>query len=161
MSFSYSGSPSDSVRDEVRFLIQDTDSTCPLLTDAELDYIVDKWMLLYDSAIYCASIAAGTIARKWAKQVNISDGNVSAQVGDLQARYTEMAAQLKAEYRAEGDVGGLTNLDNILLGTTYDPTIEPLSFSMGLDDNPRAGQQNYGGRNSYGDYSFNRLLGGA
>jgi hypothetical protein len=77
--------------------------------------------------------------------VNVSSGGVSASVGDLQARYTEMSAQLRAEYAAEGDVGGLTNLENILAGTEFDPTIEPLAFSMGLDDNPWAGRQDYGG----------------
>lgn len=160
IAFSYSGDPTTSSRDEVRFLIQDTDSTCPLLTDAELDYIIDKWMLLYDSETYCAAIAAGTIARKWAKRINISDGNVSAQVGDLQQRYSDMAKQLKAEYHNEGDVGGMVGLENILANNQFDPTIEPLEFSVGLMDNYLAGKQNYGGRTPDG-YSLDRLLGGA
>jgi hypothetical protein len=146
IAFSYSGDPATSIRDEVRFLVQDTDETCPLLTDAECDYIIDKWMTLYDSALYCAAVAAGTIARKWAKVVNISAGGTSASVGDLQTRYVAMADQLMKDYRAEGDVGGLVNLENILAGTEFDPTIEPLQFSMALMDNPQAGSQNYGGR---------------
>jgi hypothetical protein len=157
MSFSYSGNPGSSIRDEVRFLIQDTDSTCALLEDAEIDYVLDKWMPLYDSALYCAAVAAGTVARKWAKVVNVSVGGTSAQVGDLQQRYTEMAAQLKADYHAEGDVGGLVNLENILAGTEFDPTIEPLQFSIGLDDNPYAGSQNYGGRIGRSSYSTHLL----
>lgn len=147
MPFSYSGNPGSSERDEVRFTIQDVDESCPLLTDAEIDYVLDKWMPLYDSVIYAASIAAGMVARKYAKLVNVSDGNVSAQMGDLQARYTAMADQLRKEYTAEGNVGGETNLDNILAGTEFDPTIDPLAFSMGLHDNLRAGRQNYGGFN--------------
>ena len=163
--FSYSGDPSTSVRDEVRFQVQDTDPACALLTDAEMDYVIDKWMPLYNSATYCAAIAAGTIARKWAKVVNVSDGNVSAQVGELQSRYTLMAQQLKNEYLEEGDVGGLVNLDNILAGTSFDPTIEPLEFGMRLDDNPWAGMQNYGGlqRGNYDNWGYrtsNPLLGG-
>lgn len=153
--FSYSGDPASSTRDEVRFLIQDTDSTCPLLTDLELEYVLDKWMPLYNSVLFVASIAASSIARKWAKVVNVSDSGTSAATGDLQARYTLMAEQLRQEYMAEGDVGGLVNLENILADTTWDPTIEPLQTSIGLDDNPRAGQQNWGGQQPTGDYRYN------
>lgn len=152
--FTYSGDPKTSIRDEVRFMVSDTDSTCPLLSDPEVDYIIDKWMDLYGSAIYCAAVAAGQIARKWARTTNITDGSTTVAVGDLQARYTAMAQQLKEDYAAEGDVGGLVNLENILAGTEFDPAIEPLQFSIGLDDNPRGGAQNFGGAlGSYGEWA--------
>lgn len=146
--FTYSGDPATSLRDEVRFLVQDTDEGCPLLTDEELDYIIGKWEPLYGSALYIGAVAAGTIARKWARVTNVSAGGTTVAVGDLQERYTEMARQLKADYHAEGDVGGLVNLDNILAGTEFDPTIEPLEFAMRLDDNPWVGRQNFGGLTS-------------
>jgi hypothetical protein len=143
--FSYSGDPATSARDEVRFLTQDTDETCPLLSDNDLEYLLGKWLPLYNSVIYVASIAAATIARKWAKVVNVSDSGTSAATGDLQARYTLMAQQLMDEYQAEGDVGGLVNLENILSGTSWDYSIEPLEFAIALGDNPRAGDQSWGG----------------
>ena len=160
MAFSYSADPTTSIRDEVRFLVSDTDPAAPLLQDAELDYVIDKWFVLYLSAVYCASIAAGTIARKFARTVNISSGSTSGQVGELQQRYTEMSKQLMLEYLEEGDVGGLVNLENILMGTTYDPTIEPLEFGMRLDDNPRAGEQNFGGLERGRDFGSHLDYGG-
>jgi|SRR6185437_1153125 len=40
MPFSYSGNPASSVKDAVRFEIQDTNSTAPLLQDAEIEYAI-------------------------------------------------------------------------------------------------------------------------
>ena len=145
MAFSYSGNPEVSARDEIRFLIQDTDESCALLQDAEIDYILAKWIPLYGSVLFCASVAAGTISRKYAGVVPVSDGGTTVNLGDLQTKYAQMADELRSDYKREGDVGGLVNLENILLNNEYDPTIEPLAFAMKLDDNPRAGRQDWGG----------------
>src|SRR5215510_14371352 len=42
MTWTYTGDPSLSVRDEVRFEIQDTDSCRQLIQDEELDYVINK-----------------------------------------------------------------------------------------------------------------------
>jgi hypothetical protein len=145
MAFSYSGDPGTSARDEVRFLTSDIDENCALNSDAEIDYIIDKWMPLYGSTLFCAAVAARQISRKFARVVDVADGGSSVRTGDLQVRYATMADQLMADYQREGDVGGLINLDNILIGTEFDPSIDPLAFAMSLDDNDRAGSQNWGG----------------
>ena len=43
MTFTYSGDPTTSTRNKVRFLINDTDSTDVLFTDEELDYLITEW----------------------------------------------------------------------------------------------------------------------
>lgn len=144
--FSYSGNPATSARDEVRFLIGDTDETCMLLSDVELDYLVAKWLPLYGSALFIAAVAAKVISNRYAGTVTVGEDGLSAQVGELQQRYADLSDRLMADYRAEGDVGGLVNLENILADTSWDPEIEPLEFAMRLDDNDRAGKQNWGGR---------------
>lgn len=42
MSFSYSGDPSNSVLDECRFLIGDTDENSMIMQDEEINYIIEK-----------------------------------------------------------------------------------------------------------------------
>jgi len=43
MTFTYSGDPSTSTRNYVRFLIHDTDSTDALFSDEELNYVITEW----------------------------------------------------------------------------------------------------------------------
>lgn len=43
MTFTYSGDPTTSPRNAVRFLLNDTDSTSPLFTDEELTYLITEW----------------------------------------------------------------------------------------------------------------------
>lgn len=42
MSFTYSGNPSSSPLDKYRFILGDTNPEEPILTDAEINYIVDE-----------------------------------------------------------------------------------------------------------------------
>ena len=42
MAFKYSGNPSESEADFVRFAIGDTNSAAPILQDAEINYIVSS-----------------------------------------------------------------------------------------------------------------------
>lgn len=143
--FTYSQNPSTSDRDELRFIVQDTDPAVPLLTDTEMDYLLAKWLPLYESVTYVAAIAAAIIARKYAGLVDISADGVSVSTADLSARYTDLARQLRAEYAEEGASGGSPLIDNILMGVDLDPSIDPLEFGLHQHDNPNAGRQNYGG----------------
>lgn len=43
MTFTYSGDPTTSNRNKVRFLINDTTSTDALFSDEELDYLITEW----------------------------------------------------------------------------------------------------------------------
>lgn len=43
MSFSYSGDPSASALDAMRFLIGDTDENAPIMQDEEIQYIIDTY----------------------------------------------------------------------------------------------------------------------
>lgn len=161
--FSYSGDPSTSARDEVRFLIQDTDPTAPQFNDPALDYIINKWMALYGSVTFCAAIAAAQLARKYAGVTDVNDSGLAVATGTLQEKYTAMATALMAEYKLEDDVGGVPDISNILFDTSWDLSIDPLSFSMGLDDNMRAGTQEWGQtglRNSEFDVANDGVLGG-
>jgi hypothetical protein len=144
MAWTYSGDPATSDRDELRFIVQDTRVELPLLLDEELDYLIAEWMSRYDSITYVAAIAAQIISRKFAGIVTVSADGVSVNTSELSARYKEMAAGLRDEYKA-AQVGAEVDITNLLVGHTPDPSIKPLHFALNLHDNPEAGMQDYGG----------------
>lgn len=144
MPWSYSGNPASSDRDEVRFLVGDTDQLMPLLADEEIDYLLAKWQTAYDSNVWTASIAASAIANKFAGVVSINADGVSVQVGDLSARYAETAIRLREQYKSSS-VGGEVDVSNLMYDAELDPSIKPLLFGINMHDNRWAGQQNFGG----------------
>ncbi len=87
MSWSYSGDPATSPKDEVRFLVGDTDSTKPLISDEEINYNI---VLVYGASppasgnYLPAAYAADGIAAKSARSVDKS-------VGDLRLSYSQQA----------------------------------------------------------------------
>jgi hypothetical protein len=145
MTFTYTGDPASSDLEEVRFLVQDVDPGLQLLSDEEIEFLIDKWLGLYDSLTYVAAVCAATISRKFVGVVNVSADGVSVDTESLVQRYKDLAIELRAEYRRENSVGIEVNVDNIMIGTEPDPSIRPLRFAVGLHDNAGAGQQDYGG----------------
>jgi hypothetical protein len=144
MSWTYAG-PSTSNKDAVRFLVGDTDSTAQLLSDEEITYLLTEWMPRYDSVVFVASVAADQIATHFAGLIDVSADGVSVSTSQLSARYAELAARLRTQYKS-AQVGAELDLSNLMSGTQLDEGIAPLVFGMGLHDNPHAGQQSYGGR---------------
>ena len=144
MTWAYSGDPSSSDLDEVRFLIQDTDNGLQLLSDEEIEFLLERWLNRYDSVTYVAAVAAATISRKFVGTLSINADGVNVPAGDLVDRYKALAQQLRAEYVAS-QIGGQIDLTNIMIGQGHDYSIKPLSFAIGLHDNPEAGMQDYGG----------------
>ena len=81
MGWNYSGDPAASIGDEVRFLIGDTDSTDPLLSDEEIEYLLagsgSPRQAAYDGCV--------DIAGKFARMAS------SKSVGDLSISYSDRA----------------------------------------------------------------------
>jgi len=149
MSWNYSGDPTDSDLDAVRFYVQDTDSTDPLLSDEEIQYLIDAWKPLYGSLLFTASVVADVIASKFARDVAVSGDGVNVGVQDLQNKYEQLAIQLRYMHK---NAMGLNPGTGAFAGGTlwddnFDQTIKPLSFAKGMHDNRRSGQQNFGGQN--------------
>lgn len=145
MSWSYSGNPQSSLRDQVRYLFQDTEETLPLQSDEEVDFLIKEWMPKFLSPYMVASKAAAVVARKFAGVLNITADGVSVNTADLAERYATMATRLRAEYMEATVTGGVVDLTNIMWGSQLDYGIKPLSFGVGMWDNPEAGQQDFGG----------------
>lgn len=151
MSWNYSGIPSTSSLDEVRFLVGDTDATDQLLQDEELQFLLDKWLTIHGSTFYVAAIACETIAAKFAREATYSADGVSVSLSELQAKFKTQAETLRAQHR-ELLVGGSPDVGGISPYEETDHSIAPFIFGTGMNDNLTAGRQDYGSRNPYGYY---------
>lgn len=142
---SYSGDPSTSLRDEVRFWCQDTDADFWLLADAELDYLIEFVTETTNSdPLWLASVAALAIASKFTREVSVSADGVSVDVGSLQRKYLDLAGALRDQYdETHGDLD-LPTLSLSRYSESLD--IPPLLFGIGMADNFEAGRQDYGHR---------------
>ena len=148
MTFSYSADPSSSQLDEVRFLVHDTDDTHPLLADEEIEWVLARQRGVYDDPIMAAAICADIIGARYAGEISISADGVSISGDQLQTKYTTLAAELRATYKALTGVGGLVYAGGLsFLDRARDPYVRPLNFGLGMHDNTRAGGQ----RNDYDD----------
>lgn len=90
MAWSYSGNPSNSSRDAVRFLVGDTDTTDQLLSDEEIDYLVT----LHGTVPRASSESARAIAAKYARNMSRSIGGLSADFAAKYRQYMELADRL-------------------------------------------------------------------
>lgn len=99
--WTYSGDPSLSARDAVRYYISDTDSANPLVYDGEIDYLLAN----YATPLFAAAQAARNLGGKFAKQVT------SKRVGDLALTYANQAANymaLAASLQSQAEMKGVT-----------------------------------------------------
>jgi hypothetical protein len=92
MAWTYSGDPASSVKDQVRFLVGDTDSTDQLLQDAEILYVITE----AGSSVYqAAHDAAYAIASKFSRMATSkSVGDLSLSYSDRAKAYFELANEL-------------------------------------------------------------------
>ena len=87
----YSGDPSSSKRDEVRFLIGDT-QTPEFLTDNEI-----AWCIAEETNTYLsAALACESIASLLAQQIDKSVGDLSVQLSQKYQHYIERGQWLRS-----------------------------------------------------------------
>jgi len=93
MDFSYSGDPSKSDVDQVRFLVGDTNVKKAQLGDKEIEFLVG----LEGSVLKAASKAAESIAAKVAGMVDQAAGKVRVSLSDKYKHYTDLAKRLRLD----------------------------------------------------------------
>ena len=107
MAWTYSGDPSGSARDAIRFLIGDTDTNDELLNDAEIAWINNQ-VTGSDTAttgIYTVAVRAClTIASKFSRMADKSVGDLSVSMAQKAHAYRDQANTLKSLALAEGGV---------------------------------------------------------
>lgn len=97
MSWSYSGDPSQSTLDQVRFLIGDTDDTDPQLSNEEIQFQIAQHESPELAGAHCCEV----LSAKFARLVTKSVGSLSIQFSELQDHYKSLKEQLYAHAGAD------------------------------------------------------------
>jgi hypothetical protein len=143
VAFTYGGDPANSPLEEVRFLVGDTDSTRPLLQDAEIEYVIAKWDPLFGSTTLNAAVCCEVIAGNFAREISISADGVSVGLSELQGKFDARATSLRDQYKQEAQMAS-PSFDGVMFDLAWDASIMPLKFGTGFMDNFLAGRQDYG-----------------
>ena len=99
MSWSYSGDPSTSTRDAVRWHIGDTDSDEQMVSNEEIDFALGRNTAPLRAAIEVLE----SVASRYARQVDTSTGGISVMLGARSAAIRAQVDTLRAQLqRHEG-----------------------------------------------------------
>ena len=137
MAWTYSGNPADSDRDQVRFLIGDTNTDDQLVSNEEIAWALTQGTVYNATAICARSIAAGfsRLADKSVDDLKISYSQRSVQ-------YSKLADNLedKDSFKALSVyAGGISAADKQSNEEDTD-RVSP-SFTKGITDNPSLNNQ--------------------
>lgn len=133
MSWTYSGDPSSTPKDAVRFAIGDTIQNDPLLQDEEISYIVAQNPSIDDSA-YAAAVA---IVAKFSRLTDIMAGKEKIFYSQKVKQYQQLADKLwlNAGVVVIPYAGGVSAADKENMQN--DKSIVQPSFKKGVFDNHR------------------------
>jgi hypothetical protein len=158
MAWTYSGDPTTNSKDAVRFLLQDTDQAFQLMQDEEIAYVAGVSTPIYGADDFMtASICADIVASAMAREISISADGVNAGADQLQAKYEQLAKNLRRMRDRIQGVGGVPFVGGVDRFCPPDFSIKALNFGIGFMDNFRAGQQDYG---RYGEFEDGYWYGG-
>jgi hypothetical protein len=143
MAFSYDSSLV-APRDQIRFLVGDTESDEYFLEDEEIVFLMTTWDHK-NSVYYTASMAAEAIAAKFAREISVSSDSQSLSTSELQQKYLDLAARLLRQHETLL-TGGNVDMGGVLTGEQPDPTVTSPAFGTGMHDFVEAGNQDYGDR---------------
>lgn len=140
MTFTYSGDPSTSTRNYVRFLLNDTDSTDALFSDEELNYVISEWNSdAYEAARECAEILIARFAREAdSSSKSVGDISVSESYSQKIQHYKELALSIQMRKLRKSPPTIKANSD--ALKSTDDRTTTDFNtdFRAGIHDNPNS-----------------------
>jgi len=138
MTFTYSGDPSTSTRNYVRFLINDTDSTDALFSDEELNYVISEWSGdAYNAARECAEILIARFSRLAdSSSKSVGDISVSESYSSKITHYKELAESLIRRQMRKSPPRPFVNAQ--ALKSTNDRIVDDFNtdFYSGIHDNP-------------------------
>jgi hypothetical protein len=151
MTWTYSGDPSASMQDQVRFLLGDTTLADAKISDEEILYLIEEWE---DDPYEAAAAAAEHLSNTAASWLSYTaDGN-SLSLSEAQEKYARMAISLRAtkarKHRAAPYVGGI-EVGDVWMHEN-DLSVVKTDFGTEMHDNRREG--------AHGGSTKEDLLGG-
>lgn len=131
--YSYTAPTVDS-RDEVRFMIQDTDDSDWQFSDEEIDYV----MSAVGTGISAAIFLAKRLMAKYARFVDTSVGQVRESASQRVAQYKQIVDDLQQSQTEQAlpTFGGV-DAQAVLSASMDESQVQP-SFTRGQFDNPYA-----------------------
>jgi len=130
MAWTYGGDPSANSRDQIRFLIGDTDTNNQLLQDAEITFLNSQWNSnAYVAAAHACDALAAKFAAKSDYSRSVGDLSISTQFGQQADRYRTLGAQLMAQ------ASQATPPSPNYYETENDEVFGKQIFSIGMDKN--------------------------
>lgn len=128
--WTYSGDPSVSDRDQVRFAIQDTVEATPLFNDPEIDFMLTQ----YPNWALAAGALCRQLGAKFSAQVtNKRVGDLSISYRDRAAFYLDLAEQLTAQGETMGVTiyaGGTSKADMAAVDANPDKAFQPFALKQ-------------------------------
>lgn len=136
MTFTYSGNPGASALDEVRFLIQDTDTNEQLLSNEEITYLLSA----YDNDAFGAAIAAITsliaqAARVQEESKSVGDLSLSIRSGARLEQWEMLLNRLQAERFRRFPAAPVVNANSLLPTDEREVEDKGSDFVVGQMDN--------------------------
>jgi hypothetical protein len=138
VTFTYSGDPSTSTRNAVRFLINDTDSTDALFSDEELNYLITEWGTnVYEISRACCETLVSRFNRLAdSTSKSVGDISVSESYTAKAGQYQDLANSFLARKMRKSPPTFKVNAD--AMKSTNDRTVDDYNtdFYLGIQDNP-------------------------
>lgn len=140
MTFTYSGDPSTSTRNYVRFLLNDTNPDEPLFSDEEISYVIEEWSGdAYDAARELAEIVIARFARLAdSTSKSVGDISVSESYSSKVAHYKELAESLLRRKMRKSPPRPWANRNALKSTNDRDTTDFNTDFVVGQMDNPNS-----------------------
>lgn len=142
MAFTYEAGLITSVRDQVRFLVGDTDEEEFFLHDDEISWLALMWKNK-GTVFYVASMAAEAIAARFTREVTTSSDSQTVSTSELQQKYLDLAARLMRMHETLL-TGGEVIMGGVDAGEQLDPTVTSPAFGTRMHDFIEAGNQDAG-----------------
>lgn len=139
MTWTYTGDPASSSKDEVRFLVGDTDKDDQHVQDEEINYALG----VEASTMKAAVRVARAIAAHFARDVEKAVGDLKIKASERYKNYLEIMKALEEEAVVSGLPGAAPFAGGISIAQketqeSDSDRVKP-SFSKGMMDNPQSG----------------------
>jgi hypothetical protein len=140
MTWTYSGDPSTSPRNYVRFLINDTISTDALFSDEEINYVITEWSGdEYEAARELAEILIARFARLAdSTSKSVGDISVSESYSSKITHYKELADSLYKRKLRKYPPRPFANSESLKSTDDRTTTDYNTDFVVGQMDNPNS-----------------------
>lgn len=135
MTWSYSGDPSDSALDEIRFLIGDTDTNDQLLSNEEITYLYNSYGDAYAAAVACVVSLISKASRSVEEAKTVGDLSLSRKYGARVDQWLILKSQLEQERFRRFPAAPIVNANVLLPTDERDVENEGSDFVVGQMDN--------------------------